>query len=81
MKRFMLAVIAEVADNEFVFLGSRNTVCITTLKFNSKTKRDGLAVKSRRSYDRYSRTSQTNAEQLFPNGSDCWGGGRGPRTY
>jgi hypothetical protein len=45
MKRFMLAVIAEVADNEFVFLGSRNTVCITTLKFNSKTKRDDLAVK------------------------------------
>jgi hypothetical protein len=41
----MLAGLAEVAVSEQVTLGSSNTERITAIKFNSKTKRAGFAVK------------------------------------
>ena len=40
----MLAGIAEVAGNELMILASSNAECITTIKFNSKTKRAGYWV-------------------------------------
>lgn len=41
----MVVDLAEVSGKELVILVSSNTECITAIKFNSKTKRAGLAVR------------------------------------